>query len=621
MATFYISTTGVNSAGRNGSVGQEWLTLAYAVTRVTTSGNTIHVNAGTYLETTQINLPVGVSLEGDGVTSIIQSTYDDGTAFNLGAGIQLLSASNTNGNQRISFLKFDGRATAQDFAIDVKGRNNVEIDHCTFQNFLQTGVIMTGQVDNNAGPPAVYATGLSFHDNIMTNCSRCDGTTMYGCFMFGGSDGFQIYNNTITQNSRTAQTNGEPIKGWCESHIKNTTIYNNVLTTQPVPAGKFNGQDGFWDFGIELFENYGGNEIYGNTITGSIDANWNLVGTSSYSLWIHDNTIGFASLPVGRQTGMLLEFDTENAIVENNIFRNCADGIIFSMRPAGRIVSTVIQKNLFYNNGSANGDNYGFCIGNFGGAGTNYTVNGLNIYNNTMVAHATTSFAPFYCVEFDDALTFQNFNFKNNIISGYQDGAFVTNMTAWVTSTVQYNCSFNNPWSNAFFTSFGGLHTPTGVTVSNNLLGTNPSFVGGGIYTLQSGSALINAGTNVGLSFLGSAPDIGFAEFNLTPVVNAGVNQSITLPTSTVTLSGSATDIDGTISSHTWTFVSGPNTPTITTPSNYTTTVTGLIEGIYLFRLTALDNLSAGGADEIKVTVNAAPLVGATMKRRITILT
>lgn len=511
--TFYIDPAGNDTTG-TGTIGNPWKTLSKATSTVSGAGDVIHVNAGTYLETVQCSLAVGVSIEGVGTSSIIQSTYDDGTVFNLSAGLELISGSNTDGNQRISNLLFDGRAIAQDFAIDVKGRNNVEIDHCTFQNFKQAGVIMTGQLDNNSAAPAVYATGLSFHDNIMNNCSRCDGTTMYGNFMFGGSDGFLIYNNTITQNQRTAQTNGEPIKGWCESHIKNTKIYNNILTTQAVPAGKFNGQDGFWDFGIELFQNYGGNEIYGNTITGSIDANWNLIGDGSYSLWIHDNTIGFASLPVGRQTGLLLEFDTENAIVENNIFRNCADGIIFSMRSAGRIVSTTIQRNLFYNNGSANGDNYGFCIGNFGGSGTDYTVDGLNIYNNTMVAHSNTSFAPYYAVEFDDALTFENFNFKNNIITGYQDGALVTNMSTWITSTVQYNNSYNNPYSNAFFTSFGGLNQPSGVTVSNNLLGTNPLFVGGGDYTLQSGSTLIDAGTNVGLSFNGSAPDIGYAEFN-----------------------------------------------------------------------------------------------------------
>ena len=47
MATYYIDNSGIDDAGRSGAVGQEWATLAYACTRVTTSGDIIYVNAGT----------------------------------------------------------------------------------------------------------------------------------------------------------------------------------------------------------------------------------------------------------------------------------------------------------------------------------------------------------------------------------------------------------------------------------------------------------------------------------------------------------------------------------------------------------------------------------------------
>ena len=68
-----------------------------------------------------------------------------------------------------------------------------------------------------------------------------------------------------------------------------------------------------------------------------------------------------------------------------------------------------------------------------------------------------------------------------------------------------------------------------------------------------------------------------------TITANAGANQTITLPTSTVTLNGSGST--GTITSYAWTLVSGPNTPTITTPTTVSTTVTGLIQGTYVFQL------------------------------------
>jgi hypothetical protein len=66
---------------------------------------------------------------------------------------------------------------------------------------------------------------------------------------------------------------------------------------------------------------------------------------------------------------------------------------------------------------------------------------------------------------------------------------------------------YNNVARNvAYFTA-----TPTNLVQSGNI-NANPLYVGGGNYTLQSGSTLIDAGLNIGLSFLGSAPDIGAFE-------------------------------------------------------------------------------------------------------------
>lgn len=90
------------------------------------------------------------------------------------------------------------------------------------------------------------------------------------------------------------------------------------------------------------------------------------------------------------------------------------------------------------------------------------------------------------------------------------------------------------------------------------------------------------------------------------PTVNAGTDQTITLPTSSVTLTGSATPAPGTtITTYAWTKVSG-GSATITSASSASTTVTGLTEGSYVFRLTVTNNLSQSGSDDIAVTVNAA---------------
>jgi hypothetical protein len=96
---------------------------------------------------------------------------------------------------------------------------------------------------------------------------------------------------------------------------------------------------------------------------------------------------------------------------------------------------------------------------------------------------------------------------------------------------------------------------------------------------------------------------------NQAPIANAGTNRSITLPTNSVSFTGSGTDPDGTIASYSWSKVSGPAGGTIQTANAATTNITGLIAGTYVFRLTVTDNDGASASDDIQLTVNAAPVL------------
>jgi gliding motility-associated-like protein len=96
------------------------------------------------------------------------------------------------------------------------------------------------------------------------------------------------------------------------------------------------------------------------------------------------------------------------------------------------------------------------------------------------------------------------------------------------------------------------------------------------------------------------------ASVNQSPIVNAGADKIIFLPVNTVQISGSASDPDGTIVSRVWTQVSGPSTATLVNATTTLLTANNLIEGVYRFRLTATDNQSSSGSDDVQVTVNAA---------------
>lgn len=95
---------------------------------------------------------------------------------------------------------------------------------------------------------------------------------------------------------------------------------------------------------------------------------------------------------------------------------------------------------------------------------------------------------------------------------------------------------------------------------------------------------------------------------NVPPVVSAGPDREITLPTATTTLVGTATDSDG-IKSTQWSMISGPAVAVIVTPTNLTTTVNFTKDGVYKFRIIATDNLGATSVDEVDVKVNPVVVV------------
>lgn len=100
---------------------------------------------------------------------------------------------------------------------------------------------------------------------------------------------------------------------------------------------------------------------------------------------------------------------------------------------------------------------------------------------------------------------------------------------------------------------------------------------------------------------------------NLSPMVSAGPNQAVTLP-SQATLTGSVVDdgLPGGTLTTTWSQISGPTSATIASPSSQTTTVGFSQAGTYVFSLAA-DDSALQTTDE--VTVFVAPQ-GTTILQR-----
>ncbi|HXM51466.1 MAG TPA: PKD domain-containing protein [Pyrinomonadaceae bacterium] len=153
-----------------------------------------------------------------------------------------------------------------------------------------------------------------------------------------------------------------------------------------------------------------------------------------------------------------------------------------------------------------------------------------------------------------------------------------------------------------------------GRTISFTVTGANPG--NSSAVTDAAGQATFcymgaSPGTDQVVAALGSAQgtaSIIWTPPNQPPVVNAGTDQSITLPAA-ANLSGSAVD-DG-LPANTltvaWSKFGGPGNVTFANSSVAVTTATFSAPGVYVLRLTASDT-ALSASDDVQITVNPAPI-------------
>lgn len=515
---WYIATAanGGSDTDGDGSAAHPWLTLKHAADTITGAGfagDTIVVGAGTFTEPTMVVLSAGVSIYGAGPTSIIT------TGAALDPIILARSTSQgVNGNQTISYIRFDGNATTAKRAIDVNARSNVQIHHCSFVNFLDNAVRMTGQTIGYSGEPTTYATGNRFYSNSITDCAKDTYSAPHyyatGGLEIAGQSGMLIYDNYISGGARYGYgiqgvTNGGYFKGL--KIYDNTIITNNRFTT------------GAYDFAIELWSQRGGVEIYRNRLWGALDfggSDTNDEGGYGYAARVFDNDIGRDALPPGgdiNASGIHIELGHHGGLY---IYRNRIHHVLKAIDcqttsadidPGQEDI--YIYYNLFYNLGSTSGAYSGKVL-TFNAEGA-YTSTWDDIYfvNNVVYNPTLTGRTIMDCE--DSGNTFTNIVFRNNICQGFY------NAVKWDHGTVDGLSIENN-----LTYLVNNLHNLTGVSndvIQNNVLATDPEFVNpGSDFRLQSTSDAINAGIALGLSFItadyagrmvADPPEIGAFEY------------------------------------------------------------------------------------------------------------
>ena len=622
---YYISISGIDAANRNGSIGQEWATLAYATTRVTASGSIIHVNSGTFVETVQMYLAVGVSIEGNGsALSIIHSHVTSAGAFLLMLH-SAIGSENTNGNQHISNVTFDGGGATAIGGVSIFNRGNVVIHDCIFKDFYQTGI----QFNNHDGSEVTHtwAVGNQFYSNTVQNCSYASGTYGSGGLRIGGQQGMLVHHNTLTQLGRASGTNGYVIKYGAEGWNKGLEIYNNTITKSATDGTYF-------PFAVELTHE-SGLLFHDNIVECALDVNFISKGTYSYGLWAHHNTFSQAALSTKLTEAFILEFNVEDVIIEKNYINNVGVPVSFTTRSGYNLSNFNFTYNICRNIG---------VVGDTGGRAVRILTedskagsssNGFYIYNNVFQATTTVGAIPAWGINIPTLEDGNSNNIiRNNVITGFSNGGITANNATEITSLIiTNNVLYGNGNNNEPYY----VGTPSGYTYVVPIK-LDPKFVSISDFHLQSDSPCRGAGIYVGLvsDYEGSAaanpPSIGAYEYPIPPTYPTVTTTAVTSITSTTAASGGNVTSTGgatvTARGVCWSTSINPTVALSTKTSDgtglgsFTSTLTGLTSStFYYVRAYATNSIGTAYGDNVTfttATVGVQPTVTTTAITGIT---
>lgn len=556
MATrYYIATTGDDA--NDGSINSPWRHFAYACDHATVAGDIITVDAADFVETSNGNVRVGVSVEGFGESShIINEVSVTRNGDISGAALNLSSPSQgTAGNQHIDGLKIDGNyyegstggsSASGNAGILVKRRSGVLIQHTTVQGFYLCGIALHG--GDAYQQPSTYATGNEIYDCIITDNGNEDNTWGGGGNIeIGSQSGPLIHDNTITATGRPdyGLINGNNLSG--VHYNKGLKFYNNILTKRE--------QESVWSFHIEMWNTDGGFEIYNNEFYGGdtcidIAGDWSSKGAYDYSWYVHNNLFSNSFLESGQRK---IGIDIENGIQEDIVVKynhfyhiespiNVTDGT----DPNVRINRVTIEYNIFEECGSNIALDYRDAIKFTIPA--DMIVTDFNFNNNVFLAGASSRVTG-WKIENDGQIN--NLNVKNNIIINMLNdgggGWIVVNNSGDMDEVhFDYNVLYNNNNNNDPVLNGNDI---TNYSFIGNIK-QNPLFVSSTDFHLQEGSPAIGAGTDLGLSFdyegaiVANPPSIGAFEYNavipVTAVTVSGAGGAIIINVNDGTLQMSA---------------------------------------------------------------------------------
>lgn len=454
--THYVSTNGNDITG-TGTESNPWLTLYKASTQLA-SGDVLFISAGTYIESQQATWANGVSIIGEralgGITTPwqvkVMVTYAGSSSDQTNAWFNSPKGSVTVGEATTYFknIFFDGGLVSYNgFYLDK--RSNVKFNGCKFERFLNYAVTFKNSSGTPNTAPSTFAVGNEIYNYVINDCSRYGAfgasTFASGAVQISGQDGFKLHNGYATAHHRSAGKNGFVLKylsdGTTGGFNKNTKIYESNI------QGNVDAEQ--HDFVIELWNLYGGNEIYNCHIIGSIDMSQMTTGVDSstypYGMWIHDVEFGdpeaYPLVSAGNSSAIVIEITMDDVLIERVSSVNVGTLVtLITQENTGGVPALGFDNIVIKNSLALNGNL--ISSGTRGGRNTS-TANLVSV-QNCIGYYGSAPSTIGDGIAFDNCATFTNLNLSNNILIGYPRAPILLYKFKWhdVAQTVLATSTF-----------------------------------------------------------------------------------------------------------------------------------------------------------------------------------
>jgi len=506
LATDYYVASNVVSGNGAGTSADPW-ELMYAINNIDSKmGHSIILKKGTYTVSFPIDIPLGISLKGEGSDAssiVITANNDLGSEALIRMEVDNETVTSNydpsfDGNQEISNFTIYGNDYIKT-GLSVIGRNNVKLKNIRVIDFALSGIVFSGAPGNSDSLTTKISGSEIAYCYIENSAGVANRQNSYysGNIEFGGWSDGSIHHNTVIDYAALNE-GGIGIKSRNGGFSWNVEVHHNFIICSP-SAYRWGSQ-----FTIEFNKPWGNMQFYNNilqnggtSLTRGPDGYRTIAGKPN--LIIRDNIFYKATQPI--------ELYTEYTEVYGNYLEDC-DGSF-------AVAHTAAMKNMTFHHNTLIDCSTGIYMKNAAEA----ISENILFYNNLLKGVSS----PFLASNGQS----NDIDVQNNIfqdcgtIWSSSDGNLMSNVS------FDYNLFQNTTQlSNEISPDFG----------SNNIYDTDPGLnLSGYLYTTyyspsSVSSVVVDAGNDLGditSGYQGTAPDIGAFEFGVSPTSVTGVSMPL----------------------------------------------------------------------------------------------